>query len=137
MGGHFGQAIQERRARRLACSIRGVESSSSSAASIDSVISYHPAPTASTSTDSVISGTLVEIDPPLDQAKVETDYRCGIPLREIPDSPPSTIAESFFEGPVITQEEREEVDRHIQEVEEELVPMALMADADDLRDGRF
>ena len=135
MGGHFGWAVQERRARRReARSVRGTESSSSSA---DSAISYHPTPTASTSADSVVSGTLVEIDPPLDQAEVETDYHRGIPLREIPDSPPSTIAESFFKGPVITQEEREEVDRHIQEAKEELVPMALMADADDLRDGRF
>ena len=138
MGGHFGRVVQDRRARRRqARSVRGMESSPSSAASVNSAISYHPAPTASSSAGSVVSGTLVEIDPPLDQAEVEEDYRHGIPLREIPNSPPSTIAESFFEGPVVTQEEREEVDRHIQEAEEELIPMALMADADDLRDGRF
>jgi len=84
-----------------------------------------------------VSGTLVEIDPPLDQAEVEEDYRRGIPLREIPDSPPSTVAESFFEGPAVTQEEREEVDRRVRESDEELGQMVLMADADDLRDGRF
>jgi len=138
MGGHFGRAMQDRRARRRqARSVRGMESSSSSAASVDSAISYHLAPTTSASADSVVSGTLVDIDLPLDQAEVEIDYHHGIPLREIPNSPPSTIAESFFEGPVVTQEERAEVDRRVQESDEELGQLALMADADDLRDGRL
>ena len=138
MGGHFGRAMQDRRARhRQACSVCGVESSSSSAASVDSVISYHPAPTVSASADSVVSGTLVDIDPPLDQAEVEIDYHRGIPLREIPNSPPSTIAESFFKGLVVTQEEHEEVDRRVQELDEEIMERVFMADADDLRSGRF
>ena len=96
-------------------SVRGIESSPSSAASINSAISYHPAPTACSSAGSIVSSTLVNIDPPLDQAEVEQDYRHGIPLREIPDSPPSTIAESFFKGPAVTQEECEEVNRRVQE----------------------
>jgi len=138
MGGHFGRAIQDRRARRQqARSVRGTESSSSSAASFDSAISYRNVPIASTSAGSVVSGTLVDIDLPLDQAEVEEDYRRGILLREIPNSPPSTIAESFFEGPAITQEEREEVDRRVQESDEELGEMVFNADADALRGGSF
>jgi len=83
-----------------------------------------------------VSGTLVEVDPPLDQAEVEHDYRRGVPLREIPNSPPSTIAESFFEGPAVTQEECEEVDCRWEE-EEELGEMVFNADADVLRGGSF
>jgi hypothetical protein len=138
MGGHFGRAIQDRRVRRRqARSVRGVESSSSSAASVDSSISYHPAPTAPSSAGSVVSGTLVDIDIPLDQVEVEYDFRRGVPLRDIPDSPPTTIAESFFEGPAVTQEEREEVDLRFQEADEELAEIVLNADADALRGGSF
>jgi len=135
MGGHFGRAIQDRRARRRqARSVRGTESSSSSAVSIDSGISFHNVPIASTSAGSVVSGTLVKIDPPLDQAEVEHDYRRGVPLREIPDSPPSTVAESFFEGPVVTQEERDEADRRWEE-EEDMLGEVFNQDADALRGG--
>jgi len=137
MGGHFGRAIQDHRARRRqARSVRGTESSPSSAASADSAISYHPAPTASTSAGSVVSGTLVEIDPPLDQAEVKEDYCCSIPLREIPNSPPSTVAESFFEGPAVTQEERDEANHHWEE-DEALGEKVFDADADALRGGSF
>ena len=83
-----------------------------------------------------MSSTLVEIDPPLDQAEVEQDYRRGIPLREIPDSPPSTIAESFFEGPAVTQEEHDEADCRWEE-DEALGEMDFNADADALRGGSF
>jgi hypothetical protein len=138
MGGQFGRAVRERRLRRQrARSVRGVESSSSSAVSADSAISYHPAPVVPAPTESVASGTLVDIDLPLDQAEVEYDYRRGIPLRDIPDSPPTTIAESFFEGPVVTQEEREEVDLRVQEADDELEELVLNADAEALRDGSF
>jgi len=138
MGGFFGRAVQDHRAcHRQAHSVRGVESSSSSASSINSVISYHPAPTVSTSAGSVVSGTLVEIDPPLDQVEVEHDYCHSIPLKEIPASPPSTIAESFFEGPAVTQEEREEVDLRFQEADDEIVELVLNADADALCGGSF
>ena len=92
-------------------------------------------PIASTSTGSIVSGTLVNVDPPLDQAEVEHDYRRGVPLREIPDSPP-TIAESFFEGPVVTQEECDEADRRWEEEEEELGEV-FNQDADALRGGSF
>ena len=125
---------QERRAchnRRR--SVHGTESSSSSATSIDSGISYHPAPLASTPPDSVASGMLIDVDPPLDQAEVEYNYHCGIPLREIPDSPPTTIAKSFFKGPAVTQGEHEEVDRRFEEADEEICEMVLNTDADALR----
>jgi len=91
-------------------------------------------PIASTSAGSVVSGTLVEIDPPLDQAEVEHDYRRGVPLREILDSPPSTVAESFFEGPVVTQAERDEADRRWEE-EEDMLGEVFNQDADALCGG--
>jgi len=87
-----------------------------------------------------MSGTLVEVDLPLDQAEVEHDYRHSVPLQEIPDSPPSTIAESFFEGPAITQEEHEEheeVDRRVQESDEDLGEMVFNVDVDALHGGSF
>ena len=136
MGGFFGRAIQECRARRncrQARSVHGVELSLSSVASIDSSISYQPAPLASTSAGSIASGTLIKVDSPLDQVEVKHNYRHGVPLSEIPDSPPTTIAESFFEGPAVAQEEREEVDRRFKEADEEILEMVLNAYADALR----
>jgi len=127
----FGQAIRECRAHRnRQRSVRGMESSPSS---VDSSTSYQPAPLTSSSADSLASSTLIDVDPPLDQAEVEHDYRHGVPLREIPDSPPTTITKSFFKGPTVTQEECEEVDHRFKEADEEIREMVLNADADALR----
>ena len=95
-------------------------------------ISYHPVPLTSASTGSPASGTLIDVDPPLDQAEVEHDYRHSVPLREIPDSPPTTIVELFFEGLAVSQEECEEVGHRFEEADEEILEMVLNTDADAL-----